>query len=796
MNLPLLLNHVPSMYSFNLNASTDSREVKFLEKGNQFFPEQANQSDQGISSVAVKKELKKLRDSFMGRIPEIQRSVSVKFAWHEVWSKISRYLSKEDLMAVGEALIYAANCHGDQKRSTGDPYIVHCLNVVSILADMQMDSPTLQAALLHDVLEDTEISSDNIIEKFGEDIYTLVDGVTKLGKLPFKSFEDYQAENLRKMFLVMAKDIRVVLIKLADRLHNMRTLSALRKDKQFRIAKETLEIYAPLAHRLGIYQVKRGLEDLAFKFSDPDMYYEIKKKVRQKLPERERTVTIALEMLQERLKKEGIQVRIKGRAKHFYSIYEKMNRKHLAIEQLYDLLALRVVVDSVTECYTVLGIVHAMWNPIPGQFDDYIANPKNNMYQSLHTTVVGPTGEPLEVQIRTWEMHWLAEYGIAAHWRYKGGPGKLDKLDEKLTWIRQALESDHEDGEPTEFLERLKEDVLTSEVFVFTPKGKVVTLPGDSTPIDFAYAIHTEVGNKCVGAMVNNRIVPMDYKLNNGDIIKVITSPQGTPSLDWLKIVRSSKARGKIRSFFRQQSRLEREERVEKGQDLLLKEMKRRDPSFEKGLEDLSPHLNKVARDLGYSGSEDLFFAIGSGNQTASNVAQKLGSTSSLFKAPKVSPVISEESRPPLKAKQESDIFVEGAEGVLVTLANCCMPVPGDPIAGYSTQTRGITVHRSDCPNIMNSSEDRKIQVSWGRHGNRKYPTRLKLEGIDRPGLFSDVAQALVSAECNIIGLKANVVGHNQARMKIEVEVKDLEHLYLTIARLNGVKNVIVVFRG
>lgn len=765
-------------------------------KGNNNLTDGPVSSSRNGTGVVVKKELKKLRDSFMGRIPESQRSVSVKFAWHEVWSKISRYMSKEDLMAVGESVIYAADCHGDQKRSTGDPYIVHCLNVASILADMQIDVTAIQAALLHDVLEDTEINKDELISRFGEDVFILVDGVTKLGKLPFKTFEDYQAENLRKMFLVMAKDIRVVLIKLADRLHNMRTLSALRKDKQSRIARETLEIYAPLAHRLGIYQVKRGLEDLAFKFSNPDMYYEIKKKVRQKLPERERTVSIALEMLQERLKIDGIKVRIKGRAKHFYSIYEKMNRKHLAIEQLYDLLALRVVVDTVTECYTVLGIVHAMWNPIPGQFDDYIANPKNNLYQSLHTTVVGPTGEPLEVQIRTWEMHWLAEYGIAAHWRYKGGPGKLDKLDEKLTWIRQALETDHEDGEPTDFLERLKEDVLTSEVFVFTPKGKVVTLPGDSTPIDFAYAIHTEVGNKCVGAMVNNRIVPMDYKLNNGDILKIITSPQGTPSLDWLKIVRSSKARGKIRSFFRQQNRMERDEKVQKGQDLLLKELRKRDPEFSKDLEDLSSHLNKVARDLGYSGSEDLFFALGSGNQTSSNVAQKLSSTSSLFKIPRIGPEIVEETKPSFKSKQDSDIIVEGAEGVLVTLANCCLPVPGDQIIGYSTQTRGITVHRTECPNIANSNKERKIQVEWGSHGNRRYSSRLKLEGIDRPGLFSDVAQALMSAECNIIGLKANVVGHNQARMKIEVEVKDLEHLYLTIARLNSVKNVIAVFRG
>ncbi|MBN1332931.1 MAG: bifunctional (p)ppGpp synthetase/guanosine-3',5'-bis(diphosphate) 3'-pyrophosphohydrolase [Synergistales bacterium] len=754
-----------------------------------------DQTSENGSKVIEKRELKKLRDSFMGRIPETQRSVAVKFAWHEVWSKISRYMIKEELMKVGEAMVYAANAHGEQKRSTGDPYIVHCLNVASILADMQTDFTTVSAALLHDVLEDTSITGPQLVADFSEEIFILVDGVTKLGKLPFKSFEDYQSENLRKMFLVMAKDIRVVLIKLADRLHNMRTLGVLRKDKQLRIAKETLEIYAPLAHRLGIYQVKRGLEDLAFKFSDPEMYYEIKQKLRQKLPEREKTVATAIEMLQDRLKNEEITARIKGRAKHFYSIYEKMNRKHLSIDQLYDLLALRVIVESLAECYSVLGIVHAMWNPIPGQFDDYIANPKNNLYQSLHTTVVGPSGEPLEIQIRTWEMHWLAEYGIAAHWRYKGGSNKLDQLDEKLTWIRQALESDHEEGEPTDFLERLKEDVFSSEVFVFTPKGEVVTLPNESTPIDFAYAIHTEIGSKCVGAMVNNRIVPTDYKLKNGDIVKIITSPQGSPSLDWLKIVRSSKARGKIRSYFRQQVKAEKEEKVQRGKEALAREMKRRDPSQEVPIDGMTSSLNKVAKDMGFSGAEDLFFGIGSNTVNPSSVAHKLLSTSPQFRPAK--PLISVEDKgQKVRYKPESDVIVEGAEGVLVNLANCCMPVPGDQIIGFSTRTRGISVHRVDCSNIENALEERKISVVWGHHTGKKYPARLKLEGVDRPGLFSDVAQALMSAECNIIALKANVVGHNQVRMKIEIEVKDLEHLYLIIAKLNNVKNVITVFRG
>jgi len=760
-----------------------------------YFPGSDDQPT-GSSKVVQKRELKKLRDSFMGRIPETQRSVAVKFAWHEVWSKVSRYLEKEDLMKIGEALVYAAKAHGDQKRTTGDPYIVHCLNVASILADMEIDVTTITASLLHDVLEDTEITEGELRSSFGNEICTLVDGVTKLGKLQFQSFEDYQAENLRKMFLVMAKDIRVVLIKLADRLHNMRTLGVLRKDKQERIAEETLEIYAPLAHRMGIYQVKRGLEDLAFKFANPDVYYDIKKKVRQKLPEREKTVNQAIELLNERLKASGINAKIKGRAKHFYSIYEKMNRKHLSIEQLYDLLAVRVVVDSVSECYSVLGIVHAMWNPIPGQFDDYIANPKNNLYQSLHTTVVGPTGEPLEVQIRTWEMHWLAEYGIAAHWRYKGGDHKPDQLDEKLTWIRQALEGDQEDNKPSDFLDRVKQEVLTNEVFVFTPKGEVFNLPSDSTPIDFAYAVHTEVGNKCVGAMVNNRIVSMDYRLQNGDIVNIITSTQGVPSLDWLKLAKSSKARSKIKSYFRQKTKEGREEKVQRGRELLVRKINKRNLDLDTGSEKFIQVMNKVAKDMGYAGSEDLLLSVGLGNLSSSTIVQKMIASVPQLSSTKPDIEVPEEAKNRSEGKHESDIIVEGAEGVLVNLANCCLPVPGDKIVGYTTRTRGISVHRVDCPNVKNSSNDRKIEVSWGNKTHSKYQARLKLEGVDRAGMFSDVAQVLMAAECNIVAIKANVVGSSQVRMKIEIGVRDLEHLYQVIAKLNTIKNVISVFRG
>ncbi|MBL3539098.1 bifunctional (p)ppGpp synthetase/guanosine-3',5'-bis(diphosphate) 3'-pyrophosphohydrolase [Aminivibrio sp.] len=739
----------------------------------------------------------KLRDSYIGRIPEEDRAISVKFAWHELWSKVVHYLSREELMTLGEALVLAGAAHKDQKRSTGDPYIVHSINVASILAEMQLDVVTLVAALLHDVLEDTDITIEKLEGAFGADVATLVDGVTKLGKLPFKSFEDYQAENLRKMFVVMAKDIRVVLIKLADRLHNMRTLGALRKDKQMRIARETLEIYAPLAHRLGIYQVKRGLEDLAFKYADPEMYYEIRRRVRKKLPERETVVRKAMEVLSARLKEEGIHCKVTGRAKHFFSIYEKMNRKKLPVEQLYDLLALRVVVDDIAACYTVLGIVHTIWKPIPGQFDDYIANPKSNMYQSLHTTVVGPTGEPLEVQIRTWEMNSLAEYGIAAHWRYKEGGGRLDDLDAKLTWIRQALEGDHDGAaEPSEFLERLKDDVLSSDVFVFTPQGEVVSLPRGSTPIDFAYAIHTQVGMRCVGAMVNNRIVAMGYELQNGDIVKIITSPQGAPSRDWLKIARSSKARSKIRAHFRALEKTERIEKVQRGRDLLERELRRRGTLEFEAFEELLPLLNKIARDTGQSNGEDLLSAIGAGHQSVSLIAQRLAGKAQPQPAPPPAAVEQEKHTSFAGKKGESDIVVEGAEGVQVVLSNCCEPVPGDPIVGFSTRSRGITVHRADCENVKNAKEERLISVSWGATGNRRYTARLKLEAIDRGGLFGDVAQAITGADGAMTGIKAGVVGGNLARMKLEVRVRNLEHLYFIVAKLNAVKGMINVSRG
>jgi GTP pyrophosphokinase len=748
-----------------------------------------------LSANKESKEMSLLRDSFFDRLPDDCKTESVKNAWQELWAKAVTYLSSSQIGQMGKAFLYAGKAHSHQKRSTGDPYVVHTVNVAVILAEMQIDHATLCAALLHDVLEDTETTAPELSSIFGEEVVTLVDGVTKLGKLPFMSVEGYQAENLRKMFIVMARDIRVVLIKLADRLHNMRTLAILRRDKQERIARETLEIFAPLAHRLGIYQVKRDLEDLAFKYLQPEIYNEIRRKVRRKLPEQEEVIQKGIEKLEARLASDGIPCKIKGRAKHFYSIYEKMERKKISIDELYDILAIRVLVDDLSTCYAVLGIVHSLWVPIPGQFDDYIANPKSNMYQSLHTTVMA-FGAPMEVQIRTKEMNRLAEYGIAAHWLYKSKGTSADSLDAKLMWVRQALEGGQEGHDPEEFLELLKSDVLTSDVYVFTPQGKALVLPKGATTIDFAYAVHTEVGNHCVGAMINNRIVPLSTEVKNGDIVKVITSPQGTPSRDWMKIVKSTKTRGKIRNYFRQIEKTDREEKLARGWESLERELKKRGIATD-DTEEFSPSLNKVARDLGLAGKEDLLVAIGSGAAGPSTVAQKLALAHLQQRNPS-DDLESLLTRHALPKRPDLDIIVEGYEGVQVVRANCCEPVPGDAIVGYSTRVRGITVHRIDCLNILNAQMGRVVQVSWNASsGSGKfYTTRIKAEAVDRGNLVRDIAQAIGQANGSIHGMKVAIVDNSLVRIKIELRVKNLEHLYEITGKLNGVKGMMEVSRG
>ena len=761
------------------------------------------------------KEMATLRDAFYSQVPAESQAECVKSVWHELWSKCMTFLSPAQMHQLGRAFVFAAKAHAEQKRKSGEPYVIHVLNAALILAGMKLDLASLTAALLHDVLEDTPVTPVELSEQFGEEVVTLVDGVTKLGKLPFKSAQNYQAENIRKMFIVMAHDIRVVLIKLADRLHNMRTLGVMRRDKQIRIAKETLEIFSPLAHRLGISQIKRELDDLSFKYINPDMYNEIKHKVKKRLPEMESVVNRGIAVLSARLDKEGIACKIKGRTKHFYSIYEKMQRKKLAVDDLYDILAIRVLVEDVATCYAVLGIVHAIWVPIPGQFDDYIATPKNNMYQSLHTTVMA-FGAPLEVQIRTHDMNRLAEYGIAAHWLYKTKGVSADSLDERLMWVRQAIEDEQgSGGDPEEFLDLLKSDFLTSEVYAFTPQGKPLVLPNGATTIDFAYAVHTEVGNHCVGAMINNRIVPLNTQLHSGDIVNIITSQQASPSQDWIKIVKSSKTRAKIRSYFKQIEKTDRDEKTARGWEVLERELRKRglkNDRDNKTQEDFAPSLNKVAGDLGVNGKDELLMSIGSGNLGVGNVAQRLvlaylqqqhhnSHIPAAADLSSINNINNNAQDKPQSRKQDSDILVEGEGGVTVQLANCCTPVPGDDIVGYSTKLRGITIHRIDCKNIINNSQvNQVVNVSWANNNNganaKKYTARLKIEGLDRNDLFRDAAQAVSLEGGSIAGVKAGTIGNSLARIKLDLKVRNLEHLYAIIARLNEVKGILEVSRG
>ncbi|MBQ9904469.1 MAG: bifunctional (p)ppGpp synthetase/guanosine-3',5'-bis(diphosphate) 3'-pyrophosphohydrolase [Synergistaceae bacterium] len=749
------------------------------------------------NSTNYLRDMYSLRDEFFAKIPPESQIPLVRGAWQELWGKAMLSLTPEHLNRLGEAFVFAAIAHKDQRRKSGEPYIIHTLNAALILAGMRLDTATLEAALLHDVLEDTDVTPEELREKFGNDVETLVDGVTKLAQDKVKEFmsrEDLTAESLRHMFIVMAKDIRVVLIKLADRLHNMRTLQIMRPEKQKRIARETMEIYAPLAHRLGIYQIKRELEDLSFMYLHPEIYEEVQRRVKERMPQMESVIEKAKKTLEERLSKENIPCRIKGRSKHIYSIYEKMQRKKISFDELYDILAVRVLVSDVSTCYAVLGVVHAIWLPVPGQFDDYIANPKSNMYQSLHTTVM-VSGVPLEVQIRTYEMNNFAEYGVAAHWVYKeGGSKKLLKgLNEKLMLVRQVMEAGQEGENTKDFVDILKTDILlTSELYVFTPDGKPMILPNGSTVLDFAYAVHTEIGNHCAGAMINGRIVQLNTQLHSGDRVKILTSPQTSPSKDWLKIVSSAKTRSKIRSYFKQAEKADREEKLERGWKLIERELKRR------GLED-------VKRE-DFSNIDEELIKVGSGSAPAGETAQKLSLAYLQHHAPasQAAPIDYSVSQPSFKKKDnKSEVLVEGEGGVSVTFASCCNPVPGDDIVGYASTRRGITIHRTECKNIANKENGRKIKVAWsiqdysltgGKRPNM-YTARLKVEGEDREDLITDTTKALGLEGSSIAGIKAVMSGNSLMRMKIEIRVRDLAHLYSAMSRINEVRGILSVER-
>lgn len=712
--------------------------------------------------------------------------VAVAQGIEEVLEKIRKYAPDAALDVVTRAYAFAARAHAGQQRDSGDSFIFHPLGVATILAELEMDVTTIAAGLLHDVIEDTPVTLAGIKAEFGHELGVLVDGVTKLGRLPFMSREEQQAENLRKMFLAMAQDIRVVVIKLADRLHNMRTLGHLPWDRQARIARETLEIYAPLAHRLGMWRIKWELEDLALRYLEPGEYYKLVERVAKKRKEREGLIEEAKAILKKSLEDGRIPCELQGRAKHFYSIYEKMRVKGKTFEEIYDLIAIRVVVNTVRDCYAVLGTIHSLWKPIPGRFKDYIAMPKSNMYQSLHTTVIGPKGEPLEIQIRTWDMHRTAEYGIAAHWRYKEGTHTTSEFEEKMSWLRQLLEWQRDLKDVHDFMETLKIDLFKDEVFVFTPKGDVKSLPAGSSPVDFAYNVHTDVGHRCIGAKVNGKIVPLDYQLTNGDIVEILTSKgTGGPSLDWLAFVKTSKARSKIRQWVREERR---EEAVPRGRDLLEKELRRQGLEVHENLKD--ERLLAAAKRLGFDDPEDLLAAVGDGKVSPSMVAGRL--------APEREEKEPTQLAPRRRRASGQGIKVKGVDNVLIRMARCCSPVPGDEIIGYITRGKGISVHRRDCPNIawLRSSPERNIEVEWEFGEENSYPVELEIEAIDRVALLANIMSAITELRANISAVNARTTRDHVAVVNIVVDISSIDHLNSIMSRVRRVHGVTDVHRA
>jgi GTP pyrophosphokinase len=699
-----------------------------------------------------------------------------------------RHYPDGDAELVRRAYAYAAEAHAGQKRVSGEPYITHPAAVGMLIAELGMEAATIAATLLHDVPEDTARTAEDIRLEFGDEIGRLVEGVTKLGRLQGQSRDAHQAENIRKMFLAMADDLRVVIIKLCDRLHNMRTLGPLPPEKQKRIARQTIEIYAPLAHRLGIWQIKWELEDLAFKYLEPEQYKEVAEHLAARRQVRERSIDQAMKTLASELEKAGIRADLSGRAKHLWSIAQKMRRKNVGFDEVYDLLAIRVIVADVPACYAALGVVHTMWPPIPGQFDDYIAVPKANLYQSLHTAVMGPGGQPLEIQVRTQEMHALAEYGIAAHWRYKEG-GKADRdrdYESKLAWVRQLLEWQHDVADAQEFVESLKVDVFQDEVFVFTPKGEVKALTAGATPIDFAYRIHTDVGHRTIGAKVNGRIVPLDHRLQSGDIVEIVTSKAARgPSRDWIGMVRTPGAREKIRQWFK---RSERDENITHGKELLDRELKR---LAQRSLGDLSDEdLRRVTEALNMHDVDTLFASLGYGEVTAAQVVMRLGIVDD---AQQQLP----ESAPPLPpTSSRGGVTVKGVDDLLVRFAVCCNPVPGDPIVGYITRGRGVTVHRTDCANVKASSEkERHVEVEWERSAARTYPVAIRIEGWDRDGFLRDVAAVISENQVALVALSALANPDKSATVNATLSVTSVEQLSRVLAKLEGVRDVFSVHR-
>jgi GTP pyrophosphokinase len=704
-----------------------------------------------------------------------------------------------DRERVAAAFTFACEHHVDQRRKSGEDFIVHPVGVAKICAGMRLDTETLCAALLHDTVEDTSASLQEVGTVFGDEVAALVDGVTKLTGITFQSRDEAQAENYRKMMVAMASDVRVILIKLADRLHNMRTIGAMPKQKQIDKAKETLEIYAPIAHRLGIHAIKWELEDLAFAALHPRKFQEIKTLVSQQRDERESYVDKAGEYLLRELRALGIEAEISGRAKHFYSIYSKMTKKGREFNEIYDLTAMRVIVDSVKDCYGAVGVIHSLWKPLPGRFKDFIAMPKFNMYQSLHTTVIGPEGLPLEIQIRTREMHDMAEFGVAAHWMYKSGTD-ADGSDDKLKWLRSVLDWGSETSDPAEFMETLKVDLFEDEVYVFTPKGEVKNLASGATPLDFAYEVHTDVGHRCVGAKVNGKMVPLHYELRSGDIVEVMTSKRERgPSRDWLAVVKTTRARNKIRQWFKAESR---EDTEHTGRALLQEHLHKRGLPAQKITG--SPLLADVIREMGFRKADDFYIALGGAkispkivvNKVMQRLKQGEAADDERTSATEALLATRRERRQPTSSSSEFGIRVEGVDDVMLRLAKCCRPVPGDPIVGYISLGRGITIHRDDCPNAVNLRKDpeRFAAVHWEGDHETAFKVELQVDGWDRHRLLEDLSRTLAESGINILEARC-IVSSPMVQNRFVVEVADTTALKATITRLRNIESVFDAYR-
>ena len=715
-------------------------------------------------------------------------------------ARVRKYHPSADITMIEKAYRIGKEAHKDQVRKSGEPYIIHPLQVAYILADLELDDSTVCAALLHDVVEDTDVTMEDLSKEFGKEIAELVDGVTKLGKLQYTSQEEQQVEDYRKMFLAMGKDIRVILIKLADRLHNMRTLKFLSRDRQIANAKETLDLYAPLANRLGVYSLKWELEDLAFRYLYPEEFYEIVEGINKKREERLRFIEMIMDEIRVELKKQGIEAEVTGRAKHLYSIYRKMKRDNKTLDQIYDLFALRILVNSVKDCYAALGIVHELYNPIPGRFKDYIAVPKPNMYQSIHTTLLGPKGTPFEVQIRTWDMHRVAEYGIAAHWAYKEAckdkKSNVKVTEDKLAWLRETLEWQKDTQNPQEFLNTLKTELFEDEVYVFTPKGTIIVLPRGATPIDFAYRIHADIGNHMVGCKINNKMMPIITPLRSGNIVEILTSDNSKgPSRDWLKFVKSSSAKNKIKGWFK---KAQKAENIEKGKELIEKELKRigmtHTSLFKQ--EYIEPMLERYK----YKNLDEMYAAVGFGaNSSVKIIARMLQEYRKEHQEEDIEEKMEQLNKQKEKKQKPSSsgVVVKGIDNCLVKLSKCCNPLPGDEIVGYITKGRGVSVHRKDCVNVKDllTEENRMIDVKWYEEAKENYNVNIEVLANDRGGLLIDVLNAIKETKAKLMGVSTKTTKDRIAIMDINIEVENIEELNKVIRTIRKVDSVYEVRR-